>query len=53
MSLAGVEMNNKAGFMIRSPERGVVRGGSCLFLGIMMTFLQNVNPVLPVAKNWW
>lgn len=39
-SLAGVEMNHKVGFMIRSPERGAVKGRNCLFLGSMMTFFQ-------------
>lgn len=50
-------MNHEVRFMIRSPERGAVRGGNCLFLGSMMTFFfQNGNPVLPFAKKtagWW
>lgn len=30
-SLAGVEMNHEVRFMIRSPERGAVRGANCHF----------------------
>lgn len=52
-SPAGVKMNDKATFTIRSPEwRAVSRRGDCLFLGSMISF-QNVNAVFPFAKHWW
>lgn len=52
-SQAGVKMNDKATFTIRSPEwRAVRRRGDCLFLGSTISF-QNVNTVFPFAKHRW
>lgn len=45
-------MNHEVRFMIRSPERGAVREGNCLFLGSMMTFFPKMGiQYSPLLKN--